>query len=120
MTEANLKLNTIKWTIVRWWGMLFRTAFILSIGFFGFIFYKPIGDIPFSQLTLNQVFSNLFATIIVLGSIFWFFNFPNEKHFDLLENQKQSPYAIWGQFGGIVICIAALISWMIWTFFILT
>ena len=58
------------------WGIIFRALFIGSIGI-GSIVYnwpsKPIGDIPISQLTLNDIFKPLFAVFIFLGCVIWFY-----------------------------------------------
>lgn len=110
------KLNTIKWTIVRWWGMLFRTVFISSIGFSGYFWFnpQPLGDIPISQLTLNQIFGNLFGVAIPLGCIFWLFNFPDEKK-SITKDPSSSPYYLWGGFGALATFIILVISLLVIT-----
>ena len=83
----------------RGWGMIFRFLFITSVGFIGYIWFNPqnLGDIPFSQLTLNLLFNNLFSLGIVIYCIIWFFNFPDDS-FD-------EPYNKWANYSLIVYLI---------------
>lgn len=98
-------------TILRGWGMLFRTLFITAMGMIAYLWFKPqsLGDIPFSQLTLNQVFDNLFGILIPLGCIFWFFKFP--KHKDSGE-PYENKYAMWGLLGIVIIAGGFLLLFM--------
>lgn len=87
-----------KLALLRGWGMLFRVLFITSIGILAYLFFKhqSLDDIPLSELTLNQVFGNLFGVLIPLICIFWFFNFPKQKDSD---GPYENPYAMWGMLG---------------------
>jgi magnesium-transporting ATPase (P-type) len=81
------------------WGMLFRTLFIIAVGYFGYSWIDPqaLGDKPLSQLTLNNIVSNLMAGGIVLGCIVWFFHFPTS------DEHNSEPYLIWAQFGAVIV-----------------
>lgn len=107
------KLETFKWTALRRWGMLFRMIFISSLGIGGYLWLdpQPIGDVPFSQLTLNQLFSNLFAFLLSVGCFCWFINFPQQKKGS--ESSNENPYVIWGIFSFLFILLAALIGLVI-------
>lgn len=104
------KLETLKWTALRRWGMLFRIIFICSLGIGGYLWLdpQPLGDVPISQLTLNQIFSNLFAVILSVGCFFWFVNFPQEKKNP--ESPDDNPYVIWGLFSILFMFLATLIG----------
>jgi hypothetical protein len=106
------ELITIMLRILRWWGMLFRSCFISSIGLGAYLWFapQPIGDVPFSELTLNQVFGNLFAVIIASGCIFWFFKFPIQEHPDW---PNDNPYDFWGSLGIFVVFIVPVIVFLI-------
>lgn len=106
------KLYAFGWAILRWWGMLFRTLFISFVGIVGYFWLDPqsIGDVPFSELTLNQIFKNLFAVLIVIGCFIWFFDFPNQGS---SKDPESNPYVSWGRFGGWVLFLAAFaIYWL--------
>jgi hypothetical protein len=90
------------------WGMLFRTIFICSVGYFGYLFInpEPIWDTPFSELTLNKLTKAIFGALIIIGCLKWFFNLPDRpkdapSHF--------SPYKRWADFSGFLFVIAVLI-----------
>ena len=102
------KLETFGWALVRMWGMLFRAMFISLIGIIGYLWLDPqsIGDVPFAELTLNQVLNNMFAGLIAIGCIIWFFSFPDQGDVESLED---NPYVTWGRFGGGVFLVVALV-----------
>lgn len=104
------KIETVKWTALRSWGMLFRAVFISSLGIGGHFWLdpQPIGDVPFSQLTLNLVFSNLLALILSIVCLCWFFSFPKEKKKQ--EGPDDNPYVMWGFFGILLMLLFALIG----------
>ena len=101
------KLDAIGWALIRWWGIIFRALFICAVGVIGYFWIDPqsISDVPLSQLTLKQIFGNLFAVLIILGCIRWFFEFPEQKNDN---NPEENPYVGWGQFGGLVVIVAVL------------
>lgn len=101
------KLDAIGWALIRWWGIIFRALFICAVGVIGYFWIDPqsISDVPFSQLTLKQIFGNLFAVLIVLGCIRWFFEFPEQRNDNNLE---ENPYVGWGQFGSLVVIVSVL------------
>jgi hypothetical protein len=104
------KIEALKWAALRRWGMLFRAIFISSLGIGGYFWLdpQPIGDVSFSQLTLNQVFSNLFAFLLAVGCFCWFVNFPKQK-----KNPKSpddNPYVIWGMFSVFIPLVALIVS----------
>lgn len=107
------KLESLKWSALRWWGMLFRAIFISSLGIGGYFWLdpQPLGDVPFSQLTLNQLFSNVFAVILSVGCFVWFVNFPKQKK--NAESPDDNPYVTWGILGFLLIFLAALIGLVI-------
>lgn len=107
------KLETLKWTAMRRWGMLFRAIFISSLGIGGYFWLdpQPISDIPFSQLTLNQLFSNLFAFLLSVGCFCWFVNFPKQKKSP--ESLDDNPYVTWSRISFLFIFLAALIGLVI-------
>lgn len=92
----------------RGWGVIFRLLFIVSIGLIGYLWIDPhsIGDIPFSQLTLNHIIKNLFAGLVVVGCFAWFFSFP-EQHKEMKD--EDNPYIMWANFSGVLIFIGVLI-----------
>ncbi len=109
---SSSKLEDLGWALLRWWGILFRTLFILAVGIIGYFWLDPksIGDVPFAELTLNQIFHNLFAVLIAFGCIYWFFNFPEQGD---TKDPDSNPYVSWGRFGGWVVFIAVLgIYWL--------
>jgi len=85
----------------RGWGMLFRAVFIGAIAFIGYNWIDPraIGDIPLSQLTLNDIIKPVFAIALGLGCLGWFFSFP----------ETDEGYNGWAYFGYIV--IGAFLVW---------
>jgi hypothetical protein len=99
------------WTVVGWWGILFRTLFIPAVGIIGYFLVDPksIGDVPFAQLTLNQVFHYVFGILIRIliagGCLWWFFNFPDRAK---AKSAEDNPYVVWGAFGGAVVLLAAM------------
>lgn len=103
------ELNALMWAMLCWWGALFRALFIFSIGITAYLWLKPqsIGDVPIGELTLNQLFANLFFVIITLGCVFWFFRFP--AHQEDPENHFTKPYTLWGVFGVCVVCLASIV-----------
>lgn len=97
--------------LLRGWGMLFRTLFITAIGVMAYLCFKPqsLGDVPLSQLTLNQIFGNLFGVLIPLVCIFWFFRFPKQKDSD---EPHENRYAMWGLLGIVIIAGGFLLLFM--------
>lgn len=110
LATLKTELSTVMLKILRWWGMLFRAIFISSIGIGGYFWLdpQPLGDVPFSQLTLNQVFSNLFALILAIGCFCWFINFPQQKKKP--ESLNDERYVIWGLFSILFVFLAALVG----------
>ena len=108
LTALKSRLESFGWALVRYWGMIFRTLFIPFVGIIGYFWIDPksIGNTPFAELTLNQVFDNLFAMLIVLGCIYWFFNFPDQTK---TNSTKDNPYVTWGQFGATLILLVSLV-----------
>lgn len=111
-TRISSKLNTLKTQILRKWGMLFRTLFISSIGIIAYLWLEPqnIGDVPFSELTFNQIFSNLFFTLVAIGCLYWFFKFPVQDHPDW---PNDNPYESWGWFGAFLILIVSVVALLV-------
>lgn len=116
--SARSKLATFKWTASRQWGMLFRMTFISAIGIGGHYWLdaQPIGDVPFSQLTLNQLFRNVFDFLLITGCFCWFINFPKQKKKP--ESPYDNPYVVWGTFGVLFLFLTALIGSVITIFYI--
>lgn len=107
------KLDTLKWIALRRWGMLFRTLFISFLGIAAYFWMEPqnIGDVPFSELTLNQIFKNLFAFLMVGGCICWFFKFPDERN-SMVEEPNDNPYVFWGRLSILVALIVTVIAFL--------
>ncbi len=110
--DRDIYIERIKTAIMklkRGWGMMFRLLFIVTIGLIGYFWIDPhsIGDIPFSQLTLNHIFKNLSALILVVFCIAWFFKFP-DQHEGM--NDEGNPYNMWANFSGLLIIIG-IIFW---------
>ena len=103
------KFEALKWTALRGWGILFRTLFISFVGIAAYLWIdpQPIGDVPFAQLTLNQVFQSLFAFLIASGCIYWFLKFPDQKN---TKGSNDNPYISWGWFGILVAMIVFMVS----------
>ena len=110
LATLKTELSTVMLEILRWWGILFRAIFIFSIGIGGYLWLdpQPLGDVPFSQLTLNKVFSNLFAVILSVGCFIWFVNFPKQKKKP--ESPNDDPYVIWRMFSLLFMFLTALIA----------
>mgnify|MGYP001592815008 CR=1 FL=1 len=109
---AQSKLETFGWALVRWWGILFRTVFISLVGIIGYLWLDPqsVGDVPLAELTLNRILKNLFAVLLAIGCVSWFFKFPDQRD---SKSPEENPYVTWGRFGGLVILVAALgIYWL--------
>lgn len=108
LEDSESRLRTFPMALVRGWGMIFRAIFITIIGIVAYFWLDPqsIGDVPLSQLTLNHIFSNLFSVLIFIGCIIWFFNFPDQAN---KKSSKDNPYFLWGQFGGAVVLVIALV-----------
>jgi hypothetical protein len=111
LESATPKLDALGLALLRWWGIIFRALFICAVGVIGYFWIDPqsISDVPLAQLTLKQIFGNIFGVLIVIGCIRWFFEFP-EQISD--ENPEENPYVGWGQFGGLVVIVAVL--WIYW------
>lgn len=104
------KFDSLVLVLLRWWGIIFRALFICAVGVVGYFWIDPqsIGKVPLSQLTLKEIFRNLFAILIVIGCTRWFFDFP-EQSGD--KNPEDNPYVGWGQFGGLVVIAAVLLAY---------
>lgn len=107
VSPPETRLEVFCWTLVRWWGVLFRALFISTVGIVGYFWFDPksIGDIPFSQLTLNHFFENIFGIGIAVGCIWWFFNFPDQSK---SQSSKDNPYVVWGQSGGCIVLLGVM------------
>jgi hypothetical protein len=106
------KLGVLGSAVMRWWGILFRALFIATLGIVGYSWLDPqsIGDVPFGEITPNQIFNNLFSVLIVFGCVYWFFNFPDQGD---SNDPDSNPYDSWGGFGvGIVCFIVLIILWL--------
>ena len=101
------RVDAFGWALLRWWGILFRTLFISIVGVVGYFWLDPqsIGDVPLSQLTLNQILKNVFAFAIAIGCISWFFKFPETSG---ARSPEDNPYVGWGRFGGWVVLVVGL------------
>lgn len=110
LATLKAELSTIMLKILRWWGMLFRAILIFSIGIGGYFWLdpQPLGDVPFSQLTLNKVFSNIFALLLGIGCFCWFVKFLKQKKKP--ESPNDDPYVMWGMFSLLFMFLAALIA----------
>ena len=94
--------------------MICRFLFIVSIGFIGYYWIDPqsIGDIPFSQLTLNLILKRLFAGLLILGCIVWFFRFPEKRYKEMID--EDDPYHIWADFSVLIGFLGFLIlAWLL-------
>lgn len=82
--------------------MLFRAVFIGAVAFIGYNWIDPqeIGDIPFSQLTINDIFKPVLAIALVLGCIKWFFSIPD-------TNEWAKYWANIGYFALLVVIVLA-------------
>jgi hypothetical protein len=101
------KFEALGWSLLRWWGVLFRALFICAVGVIGWFWIDPqsISDIPLSQLTLKQIAGNISALIFAIICATWFFEFPEQERG---KKPRENPYVSWGQFGGWVVVIAML------------
>jgi len=105
------KYTTFKLDILNGLGRLFRTIFISFVGIAGYhwIDPQPIGDTPFPDLTLRQFFGNLFALLLGLGCIVWFFKFPKNKN-PMSEDPIRKPYLSWGCFGIFLVLLVIIVG----------
>lgn len=106
------KLDSFGWALLRWWGALFRALFICAVGIIGWFWIDPqsIGDIPFSQLTLKQIAGNIFAVLLAIWCVKWFFEFPKQEKD---TKPQENPYVFWGQLGGWAVAISVLaVYWL--------
>lgn len=93
--------------VINFFGFIFRTIFIIILGYIGYNWVAPgysIGGVPISQLTLGDIFGQIIAIVIAIGCVSWFFKFPEDE-----EN-----YKLWASFGGVVLLIllvSVLLSW---------
>lgn len=106
------KLGGLGWTILSWWGAVFRALFICSVGVVGWAWIDPqsISDLPISQLTLKQIIGNILAVLLAIWCVKWFFEFP--KH-ERGKEPRENPNVRWGQFGGLVAVIAVLAIYLL-------
>lgn len=109
-TEHELFIYKVK----RLWGMFFRVIFISSIMFISYCWLDagPIGDIPFSQLTLNLILKNLALISIILGCMHWLFKLPI-MHRGPKGKGEDDPYLIWADFSGGLL----LLGFFVYLFF---
>jgi hypothetical protein len=105
--RSESRLDAFGWALLRCWGILFRTLSITIVGVVGYFWLDPqsIGDVPLSELTLNQILKNVFAFAIAIGCISWFFKFPDTSDATSPEN---NPYVTLGKFGGWVVLVVGL------------
>lgn len=105
------KYISFKQTILRGWGMLFRTLFISCIAIAGYhwIDPQPIGNTSLLDLTVRQFFGNLFAFLLVAGCIVWFLKFPKSKN-PSSEDISEHPHLVWGYFGVFLIALAIMVA----------
>jgi heme/copper-type cytochrome/quinol oxidase subunit 2 len=111
LESTSSKLEALGWILLRWWGGIFRALFICAVGTIGYFLVDPqsISDMPLSQLTIKQIFENIFAVLIVIGCFRWFFDFP-EQSGD--KKPEKNPYVEWGKFGiGVIIVAVLAINW---------
>jgi len=89
--------------------MVFRTVFIIAVGFFGYEYLnpQPIGDIPFAQLTFDLIFKNLFSFALVIGCFKWFFSFPKKQ-----DECEEDPYQFWASLGYLI--VGGSVAWYLW------
>lgn len=101
------KINVIGWTVLRWWGALFRAVFIAAIGAISYYWFdpKPLGDVPLRALTLTQVLGNLFGVVIPIGCIYWLLNFPDSSE---PSPNEENPYVFWAQVSGWLLYLGIL------------
>jgi len=108
-------------------GIIMRIGWHISVPYFIYLWLDPqqLGDIPFSQFTLNMLFSNLFCILIAIGAFYNFFNFPETEFNEGIEPEKlngqelkltivkSSPYVGWakGSFG-IIFLVVFFLAWM--------
>ncbi len=110
--STNEDLKKLLRKLKRAWGMLFRTFFIGAIAFICYIIFEPksIGDIPFSQLTFNMIFSNILGFAFVIGCIIWLFKFP-QKGGEWYPSTD--PYIAWANVSGYFLLIIIFIwAWL--------
>jgi hypothetical protein len=93
---------------IKLWGVFFRAVFIICIGIFGYVWFdpKPLGDVPISQLTLNDIFNNIYGVGIPIACAVWLFKTPEKD-----PDYEEHPYESWGKFGGFVVLVAGLWYW---------
>lgn len=97
--------------LYRGWGMLFRFAFIGSIGFFGYLWVEggpSIADTPFSQLTLRAIMRGIITIAIPLGCLGWFLSFPDYND----PEDKDNPYYLWAN-GGFLLIGGLILAWLL-------
>lgn len=105
------KFDALGWALLRWWGILFRALFICAVGVIGWFWIDPqsISDVPLSQLTLKQIAANIFAVLLAIWCVKWFFEFPEQEG----KEPQENPYVGWGQFGGwLVVVVVLAIYWL--------
>lgn len=106
--ESQPQVNGFGRTLLRRWGMIFRFLFIGAVALIGYGLIDPpsISDVPFSQITPNQLFRCMFAPALVIGCFSWFLSFPEPASYD------HEPYAVWAKFGGWTVGIIAFIGFL--------
>ena len=113
VTESTTsKFDALGWALIRWWSVLFRALFICAVGIIGWFWVDPhsISDVPLSQLTLKQIDGNIFAVLLAIWCVKWFFEFPEQERG---KEPQENPYVGWGQFGGWVVVVAVVaIYWL--------
>ena len=96
VTESTTsKFDALGWALIRWWGVLFRALFICAVGIIGWFWVDPhsISDVPLSQLTLKQIAGNIFAVLLAIWCVKWFFEFPEQERG---KEPQENPYVGWG------------------------
>lgn len=96
VTESTTsKFDALGWALIRWWGVLFRALFICAVGIIGWFWVDPhsISDVPLSQLTLKQIDGNIFAVLLAIWCVKWFFEFPEQERG---KEPQENPYVGWG------------------------
>mgnify|MGYP001582040404 CR=1 FL=1 len=101
-------MNQLLTRSIKVWGFIFRTVFIVAIGWFGYLYINPqyIGDVAFAQLTLKDIANNILAIGLVLLCALWFF-----KKFD--SDDEGLSYEEWANFGFSIVWLAAILYFFI-------
>ena len=100
--KANIVFEKAIGMTMQIFGFIFRLVFILSLGLVSYFLFKPevdIGTTPLAQLTLSDIFRQIYSILTPLVCIYWLFN-PNRE--------EEKPYDTWATWGILLFVVIIL------------